>query len=117
MPLSAEDRFAIHDVLHLYAHFHDSKQPHRIAAEIFTGDASIDFGTGPVQGRRAIAAFFASFPEFLGTSHNISNVLVEGDGDHARAQCHCLAWHWISRPDVAGRPSIHSARRARGGRL
>ncbi len=107
MPLSADDRFAIHDLLHLYAHFHDSKQPGRIAAEIFAEDAVIDFGTGPVTGRKAIADFFAGFPEFLGTSHNISNILVEGTGDRARAQCHCLAWHWIARPDVDGRPSIH----------
>jgi hypothetical protein len=107
MPLSVEDRLAIQDLLCLYAHFHDSKQPHRIPEEIFTADAVIDFGTGPLAGRDAIGAFFAGFAGLLGTSHNITNIIIDGDGDRARAQCHCLAWHWLERPEVDGRPSIH----------
>ena len=109
MPLSIEDRLAIHDLINLYAHFHDSKQPQRIASEIFTPDAAIDFGTGPVAGREAIHAFFAGFGGIIGTSHNITNIMVEGDGDIARCQSHCLAWHWLERPDVDGRPSLHAS--------
>ena len=107
MPLGVEDRWAIQDVINLYAHFHDSKQPHRIPDEIFAEGAVIDFGMGPVVGRSAIGAFFAGFPEFLGTSHNITNIIIQGDGDSARAQCHVLAWHWTARPDIDGRPSVH----------
>lgn len=109
MRLSVEDRLAVEDVVILYGHLHDSKQSHRIADEIFTADATIDFGTGIVAGREAIRAFFASFDAIMGTSHNISNLIVEGSGDVARCQSHCLAWHWLDRPDIDGRPSLHPA--------
>jgi hypothetical protein len=110
MPLSVEDRFAIQDVIHLYAHFHDSKQPQRIAGEIFAEDAVIDFGTGEIKGREAIRAFFGQFDgAFMGTSHNISNLIIEGDADAARCQSKCLAWHWLEKPDVDGKPSLHPA--------
>ena len=109
MPLSIEDRLAIQDVVILYGHLHDSQQPGRITDEIFTADAVIDFGTGPVVGHEAIRAFFAGFGGIMGTSHNISNLIVEGDGDSARCQSHCLAWHWLERPDVDGRPPLHAA--------
>lgn len=111
MQLSIEDRLAVQDVVILYGHLHDSQQARRIAVEIFTADAEIDFGTGLITGRDAIAAFFSSFHGLLGTSHNISNLIVEGmgDGHLARCQSHCLAWHWLERPDVDERPSLHPA--------
>lgn len=34
MSLSADDKLAIPDVLHLYAHLHDTRQSHRVAAEV-----------------------------------------------------------------------------------
>ena len=107
MPLTIEDRLAVQDVVILYAHLHDSKQAHRVPEEIFTHDARIDYGTGEIVGRAAIRAFFGSFPGLMGTSHNISNLIVEGNGDRARCQSHCMAWHWLEHPDVDGRPSIH----------
>jgi hypothetical protein len=109
MPLSIEDRLAIQDIVILYGHLHDSKQPERITDAIFTADAVIDFGTGPVVGNEAIRGFFASFAGIMGTSHNISNLIVEGDGDNARCQSHCMAWHWLERPPVDGQPSLHPA--------
>lgn len=81
MRLSVEDRLAVQDVVILYGHFHDSRQSHRIADEIFCADATIDFGTGLVSGREAIRAFFAGFKGILGTSHNISNLIVDGEGN------------------------------------
>ena len=110
MRLSVEDRLAVQDVVILYGHFHDSRQSHRIADEIFCADATIDFGTGLVSGREAIRAFFAGFKGILGTSHNISNLIVDGEGNRARCQSHCLAWHWLERPAGAdGKPSLHAA--------
>lgn len=109
MPLSVEDRFAVQDLVIFYGHLHDTLQSHRVADEIFTEDAVIDFGTGIVRGREGIRGFFTGFDGLLGTSHNISNFIVEGDGDYARCQSHVLAWHWMKRPDVDGRPSLHAA--------
>lgn len=105
--MTLEDRIAVQDVIILYAHLHDSKQPHRIAEEIFTEDAVLDFGTGIVTGRSAIRAFFGSFEGVFDTSHVITNIIVQGDASVARCQSHCLAWHWTRRPDVDGRPSLH----------
>lgn len=69
----------------------------------------LDFGTGVLEGRDAIHGFFSGFEGMMGTSHNISNFIVEGDGDHARCQSHVMAWHWMKRPDIDGRPSLHPA--------
>src|SRR3546814_9918429 len=109
MPLNVEDRLAVQDVVILYGHLHDSMQMHRIPDEIFTADATIDFGTGQVTGRDGIRAFFSGFEGLLGTSHIITNLIVDGDGDDARCQSHCLAWHWMKKPDVDGRPSLPPA--------
>jgi hypothetical protein len=107
MGLTVEDRLAVQDLIILYGHMHDSKQPHRIGDEIFAEDGEIDFGTGKLIGRSAIQAFFGSFDGLYDTSHIITNFIIEGDGDRARCHSHCLAWHWLKRPDVDGRPSLH----------
>nr|ART35602.1 A70 [uncultured bacterium] len=107
--LGIEDRLAVQDLIILYGHLHDSKQSHRVADEIFCADATIDFGSGVISGRDAIHEFFSGFTGIMGTSHNISNFIVEGEGDSARCQSHCLAWHWFERPDVDGRPSLHAS--------
>ena len=97
MALGSEDRFAIQDLLHLYAHLADTRQLARIAGEVFTADAVCDYGA-VLTGRDQIHRFFTGFPGVVATSHNISNILIEGDGDRARAQCHVLAWHVFDRP-------------------
>src|SRR3546814_9916951 len=86
MPLNVEDRLAVQDVVILYGHLHDSMQMHRIPDEIFTADATIDFGTGQVTGRDGIRALFSGFEGLLGTSHIITTLIVDGDGDDARCQ-------------------------------
>jgi SnoaL-like domain len=97
MALGSDDRFAIQDLLHLYAHLADTKQLARIANEVFTPDAICDYGE-VLKGRDQIHRFFTGFSGVLATSHNISNILIEGEGDRARAQCHVLAWHAFDRP-------------------
>src|SRR5271154_1747557 len=95
--LGYEDRFAIQDVLHLYAHLADTRQLGRIADEVFTADAICDYGD-VLHGRDQIHRFFTGFRGVLATSHNISNILIEGEGDAARAQCRVIAWHLFDRP-------------------
>jgi hypothetical protein len=78
-----------------YAHLLDTGQTHRVADEIFTVDAEIDYGTGRVRGRNAIHAFYAGFEgALLGTSHNLGNFHIEVQGDRARSSCRAMAWHW-----------------------
>ena len=79
-----------------YAHLLDTGQTHRVAEEIFTADADVDYGTGRLHGRAAIHTFYSGFEgALLGTSHNLGNFHIEIQGDRARSLCRALAWHWM----------------------
>jgi SnoaL-like domain len=78
-----------------YSHLLDTGQTSRVAEDIFTIDAQVDYGTGLLQGREAIHAFYAGFEgALLGTSHNLSNFHIEVQGDRANSVCRAMAWHW-----------------------
>src|SRR5271170_7964261 len=78
-----------------YAHLLDTGQTRRVADEIFSADAEVDYGTGRLQGRDAIHAFFSGFKgALLGTSHNLGNFHIEVEGNRARSLCRAMAWHW-----------------------
>lgn len=103
MTISLADRAAITDVLNLYAHFADTKQFQRIADELFTADVVCDFGM-ILNGAAAYVDFVTGFQGILGTFHNISNILIEGDDKSARAQCHVTAWHMFDQPADPAHP-------------
>lgn len=93
------DRIAIEERLLLYAHFLDSAQYERVAAEIFTADATVDFGGVTVTGRDAIHAQVMGYKGALrGCLHTVSNVIVALDADTARASSRVMAWHWFDYP-------------------
>jgi hypothetical protein len=78
-----------------YAHLLDTGQTNRVADDIFTVDAELDYGTGRFRGRDAIHAFYCGFEgALLGTSHNLGNFHIEVQGDRARSLCRAMAWHW-----------------------
>ena len=86
-----------------YAHLLDTGQTHRVAEEIFTADADVDYGTGLLHGRAAIHTFYSGFEgALLGTSHNLGNFHIEIQGDRARSLCRALAWHWMKTGASAG---------------
>jgi hypothetical protein len=91
-----------------YAHLLDTGQTHRVADDIFSADAEVDYGTGRLQGRDAIHAFYSGFEgALLGTSHNLGNFHIEIQGDRARSLCRALAWHWVRKP--AGAATLPAA--------
>lgn len=93
------DRIAVEERLLMYVHLLDSWQFERIAAEIFTPDASVDFAGDHVVGRTAIHAQVMGYRGALkGCSHNITNIFIEIAGDEARASCRVVAWHWFGIP-------------------
>lgn len=93
------DRIAIEERLLFYAHYLDSAQYERVAGEIFTQDANVDFGGANVTGHAAIHAQVMGYKEVLkGCSHNISNIIIAVDGDEARASSRVMAWHWLNYP-------------------
>ena len=94
------DRVAIEERLYIYAHLLDSQQYDRVASEIFTEDGDIDFGGQRANGRAEIQATVMGYTGvLLGCSHNISNVIIELNGDEARATSKVMAWHWFYKPD------------------
>jgi hypothetical protein len=84
-----------------YAHLLDTGQTRRVADEIFSPDAEVDYGTGLLRGREAIHAFYSGFEgALLGTSHNLGNFHIEVQGDRARSVCRAMAWHWHKTADA-----------------
>jgi hypothetical protein len=90
-----EDWRAVYEHEINYAHLLDTGQTHRVAEEIFSADAELDYGTGRLRGREAIHTFYSGFEAALrGTSHNLGNFHIEVQGDRARSACRAMAWHW-----------------------
>ncbi|WP_454882482.1 nuclear transport factor 2 family protein [Sphingomonas oryzagri] len=93
------DRIAIEERLNLYAHYIDMGQASRVPSEIFTIDADIMLSGIPVIGREALADMLASMMKAMdGTSHNITNVMIDVRGDEAYAYSRIIGWHWLARP-------------------
>jgi hypothetical protein len=93
------DRIAIEERLNLYAHYIDTGQASRVPSEIFTIEADIMLGGIPVIGREALADMLASMMKAMdGTSHNITNVMIDVRGDEAYAYSRIIGWHWLARP-------------------
>jgi SnoaL-like domain len=96
-----EDWRAVYEHGIYYAHLLDTGQTARVADDIFSADAEVDYGTGLMKGREAIRAFYAGFEgALLGTSHNLGNFHIDVKGDRARSVCRAMAWHWHRSPDA-----------------
>jgi hypothetical protein len=95
------DRIAIEERLFLYAHYIDTAQFDRVAPEIFTEDADIMLGGVSVVGRAAFTASLNMMTGMMaGTSHNVTNVMIDVRGDEAHANSRTIAWHWFAGPDA-----------------
>ena len=103
MAISLEDRAAITDVLYLYAHYADTKQFKRMS-ELFTEDTVCDYGV-ILNGRQALLDFLVGFEGILATSHNMCNILIDGDGDKVRVNSHVMAWHMFDRSSDPSDPN------------
>jgi hypothetical protein len=98
---SIADRIDIEACIYRYAHLVDTMQYHRIADEVFTVDGSIDFGSARSEGREAIHDQCMAYQgALLGCSHNVTNLVIEVNGDEARANSRVLAWQWFAVPDA-----------------
>jgi hypothetical protein len=84
MPLSVEDRLAIHELLGLHGHLTDDKQPERLD-ELFTADATYDlekFGAGIHCGIDQLRALATGDAAQRGPiAHHVTNVIIHVDAD------------------------------------
>jgi ketosteroid isomerase-like protein len=66
-------------------------------ADVFTGDAHVDYGPGrggPRDGRSAVVARIADGQsEFRRTHHQLGQSVIDLDGDEAHAVTYVTAWH------------------------
>ena len=98
------DRQRIADVLHRYCYLVDVQDLDRMVEEVFAPDGSDDHGEGPVVGREAIRDWFVvNTANIAGNAHNISNVMIELDGDHATMRSTVTSWTW-TRANSNGDP-------------
>jgi|GEM_PF-5992042 len=89
------DKREIEELLHKLCYLIDTFQIGRIGPEIYTPEGSDDHGGGPVKGRDAIVAWYEdSTANIAAVTHNLSNVMVEVDGDAATARCNVVVWAW-----------------------
>lgn len=93
MPLTTDDRLAIHEVLARYCHCLDQGRWDEFRT-LFTEDATLDFGEvmGVWEGGAGIARFTETMAGLgLFMRHYVTNVLLSGDGHAARADSYVLA--------------------------
>jgi hypothetical protein len=101
------DQRALERLTEEYAHATDRREPDRAAA-LFTEDGRFTLfmdgaesqPTAHYQGRPAIAAAIDSVSRYDATTHILGQRSFEVDGQHARGETYCLAYHVRKKPGL-----------------
>jgi hypothetical protein len=101
------DQRALERLTEEYAHATDRREPDR-AASLFTEDGLFTLfmdgaGSEPTahhRGRPAITAAVASVSHYDATTHFLGQRSFEVDGDQARGETYCLAYHVRRKPGL-----------------
>ncbi|EEP72449.1 conserved hypothetical protein [Micromonospora sp. ATCC 39149] len=83
MPLSADDRVAIHELVALHGHLMDDGAFDRLS-ELFTDDVAYDvtaYGFGVLRGHEAITEAARALGDGNPLGHHVTNVVVVEDPD------------------------------------
>jgi ketosteroid isomerase-like protein len=83
MPMTAEDRLAVHELVSLHGHLADDGDVEGLD-RLLTADAVYDvedYGLGRVEGLPALRALFRERPGDQPVGHHVTNVVVTDDGD------------------------------------
>jgi hypothetical protein len=83
MPLSTEDRLAIHELIALHGHLADDRRPDELD-RLLTEDAVYDLrdlGMGEVQGMPALRALWTTAGGEQPIGHHVTNVIVDESAD------------------------------------
>ncbi len=90
MALDIADRLAIENLISLYCHHADYDPPESMR-EVFVPDAVWEVPAMDLrcEGIDAIVGFFTQSRAGFGSARHVtSNLVVQGDGDHATANCY-----------------------------
>ena len=99
MPLSAEDRFAITELMARYNHAADFGDAAGFA-DTFTEDALFEGSASTARGREELMQVIRNSPPDRPSRHWNNNALIDGDGDDATAKVYLL------RISVDGAPQL-----------
>lgn len=89
------DRQAILDVLYAYCDLVDRQELDEMVDRVFAENGSDDHGEGPVVGRTAIRDWFAdAVSNIAANAHNVTNVMIEIEGDRATMRSTVTSWTW-----------------------
>jgi hypothetical protein len=92
VPTPAQDRAEVFDVLNRYADAAD-RRDWSLYDQVFTPDATADYGVSKLAGREAIVALIRNSLGGCGpTQHLLGNHTVQVDGDEAHASCKVRAF-------------------------
>jgi hypothetical protein len=83
MPLSADDRLSIHELISLHGHLADDRREDELHL-LLTDDATYDvsaYGLGVVRGLDALTELFSQRPGEQPVGHHVTNVLVSEHDD------------------------------------
>jgi hypothetical protein len=81
VPLSTDDRLAIHELVSLHGHLADDRRSEDLAL-LLTAEASYDvtaYGLGIVRGLPALTELFSSAPGDQPVGHHVTNIIVIAD--------------------------------------
>lgn len=98
------DRFEIQDLCYRYSELVDGKDFDRLATDVFTRDAHIDysvFGGSVGDVNETIRFLKAALTQetFPAHQHLNGNIQVQLDGDHARGRVMCFNPQCLQQPD------------------
>lgn len=85
MPLTAEDRLDIHELISLHGHLADARRPEDLGL-LLTANAQYDisaYGLGVISGLPALIELFSARPGEQPVGHHVTNVIVRERADGA----------------------------------
>jgi hypothetical protein len=92
------DRLAITEVIHAYARGVDRASTELMKATCWP-DSTLDYGGYKGEAYSFLENLPAGLKRFRNTQHQISNTLIELDGDEARSECYLTAHHYLPVED------------------
>lgn len=101
--IDLSERQAITDLMHRYCHLTDLQDIEGLVTQVFAADGSDDHGGGPVVGSEALARWFEkTFANVAASAHNLSNIIIDREGDRASVRSSIVTWSWTRASSTAG---------------
>lgn len=113
------DRQEITTLLHIYARGIDRCDEAALLS-VWAPDAEADYGSGWDDARKWCRGVLERLRPMTVTMHALSNIIIDVDGDGARAETYCQAYHLLpgqERMIVGGRYLDELERTAQGWRI